>query len=133
MHNHKPQLYPPQYDAQLSIGERIQGWVNMLLKPRYAMSLSAVLILAIGGFWFLNNKSAISASRPMEITEVSNDEIHEYINTNIDDFEEQILQAHESLADTEGSESINVTDEEINEYLKENMDENDLKSLENEL
>ena len=131
----QPQVVPPQYSTQPSIGERVQAWLGLLFQPRYAMALGTVIILAVGGIWFYNShKISETSLASVQLSEISNDEIHEYIHANIDDFEDQIIEKNETLADnTEGTETINVSEEEINEYLKENIDENDLKALENDL
>lgn len=133
-------VIPPQYSihsARPSFIELAQQWVASIMQPRYAMGFATVVILAVGGWFFIQkNQQNVDSF-------ASNEEIHQYIRDNIDDFDEALLLEQGVLADSDvlnpeqtakgNIDKINATDDEIKQYLKEHLGEKDLKELQNEL
>ena len=133
----KPVITPPQYQARPSLFELAQQWIASIMQPRYAIGFATVALLAVSG-WFFIQKNQQNVD-PF----ASNEEIHQYITDNIDDFDDALLLEQGVLADSDvlnpeqnskgNIDKINATDDEIEQYLKDNMDEKDLKELQNEL
>jgi hypothetical protein len=123
---------PPQYAARPNLFSQLGNAIGNLLRPRVAFALASVtIVLAVGG-WFVyqsnNTKQALAQ------TEISNDDIHEYIQENIADFDDELLLNDEKLAlDTEGGalHKTDMNDEDIEEYLINNINEKDLEALDN--
>jgi glutaredoxin 2 len=112
---------PPQYQATKSIFSQIEEWVSVLMQPRWAMAMASVVILAVGS-WFYLKKETIQTNETL--TEITNDDIQEYIEANIEDFDENLLAENASnTPDTEGGILKDMTDEEIEQYLKEHPEE----------
>ena len=111
--------------------ELIKEWIESLLQPRYALGFATALVIAVAGWWFVNNRRNSPLPAESEIAQLSHEEIHQYITENIDDFDEELILKNQELADTEGD--INISDDDIQKYLEENIDENDIKELENKL
>lgn len=127
----KQAVYTP---PKPSFWEQVNAWIDSVMQPRYAMGFATVLMVVGASWWFFNSKNTIPiAVADKALTEVSHDEIHQYIHENIDDFDEELILSNQDLADTEGSEEINLSDDDIQQYLEENIDEKDLKTLENKL
>ena len=127
---------PPQL-VRPSFIEMVQTWIASIMQPRYAVSFATVALLAIGGWFFIQkNQQNVDFF-------ASNEEIHQYITDNIDDFDEALLLEQGILADSDvlnpeqslksNIDKNNVSDDEIEQYLKEHLDEKDLKELQNEL
>lgn len=126
--------------------QRLLDWadnnIGILFQPRYALSMATITILVIIGW-----KLSVSPTEPIaEDGFASTEDIQQYIQDNIDDFDVELLQMHGDLAEVttedetnklkileDDSNSFDASDEEIKQYLKDNLDESDLKSLENEL
>ncbi len=133
-------VIPPQYSihsARPSFIELAQKWVASIMQPRYAIGFATVVLLAVGGWFFIQkNQQNVDSF-------ASNEEIHQYIADNIDDFDETLLLEQGILADSDALnpeqylkgniDKINISDDEIEQYLKEHLDEKDLKELQNEL
>lgn len=131
---------PPQYAERPNWFEGLQQWMAAWLQPRYALAFATITILAIYG-WFIMQKQ-----QPSDLNFATSEEIQEYIQENIDDFDLELIQEHGALADVEPKdnateqelfgkdlENLNISDEEIELYLKENMSGDDLKYIENNL
>ena len=135
-----PHLSPWEYSihsARPSLIELAQTWIASIIQPRYAIGFATVALLTVGGWFFIqNNQQNVDYF-------ASNEEIHQYITDNIDDFDEALLLEQGILADSDvlnpeqslkgNIDKINATDDEIEQYLKEHLDEKDLKELQNEL
>jgi hypothetical protein len=112
---------PPQYQAKKSIFLQIEEWVSVLMEPRWAMAMVTMAILAVGSWFYL--KEETTQTKEM-LTEITNDDIQEYIEANIEDFDENLLTENASnTSDTEGGILKDMTDEEIEQYLKEHPEE----------
>ncbi len=110
--------------------ELVREWIESLLQPRYALGFATALVIAVAGWWFVNNRNS-PLPIEAEMAQLSHEEIHQYITENIDDFDEELILKNQELADTEGD--INISDDDIQKYLEENIDEKDIKELENKL
>lgn len=130
-------VIPPQYSVRPSFIEMAQKWVASIMQPRYAIGFATVALLAVGGWFFIQkNQQNVDSF-------ASNEEIHQYITDNIDDFDDALLLEQGVLADSDilnpeqslkgNIDKINISDDEIEQYLKEHLDEKDLKELQNEL
>ena len=130
-------IITPQYQVRPSFFEMAQKWLASVMQPRYAIGFATVALLAVGGWFFIQkNQQNVDSF-------ASNEEIHQYIADNIDDFDEALLLEQGFLADSDALnpeqnakgniEKINASDDEIEQYLKDNIDEKDLKELQNKL
>ena len=108
--------------------ERIQ-WI---LQPRVAMAFSLMLLLAVAGVvvWKYNQKP--SEVQIAEIDKVSSEEVLNYLQSNIEDFDTGLLLELE-LTDqhTNFLNELDLEESEINNYLQDNLDDIDHKTLEN--
>ena len=118
-----------QYIADKSIFTKVEEWLAVLMQPRWAMAMASVAILAISS-WFYLKKENLQTNETL--TEITNDDIHEYIEANIEDFDENLLAENVSnTSDTDGTSRDSreggifkdMTDEEIEQYLKEHPEE----------
>jgi hypothetical protein len=123
---------PPQYATHPSLFERLANAISTLIRPRLAIAMATIaLVAAVGGWMYLKSNTASNIT----INEnISHEEIHQYIQENIADFDDYLLLDEGKLAyDTEGGllHKSDMSDEEIEQYLEENLNEKDLETLEN--
>lgn len=131
---------PPQYGERPNWFEGLQQWVATWLQPRYALAFATVTILAVSGWFFMQKQQS------SDLNFATTEEIQQYIQENIDDFDLELIQEHGALAEVEPQdnvtekelfgndlEKLNISDEEIELYLKENMTGDDLKDIDNNL
>ena len=105
-------------------------WVSTLLQPRWAMALALITILAAGS-WFLKKQQNTETTQTL--SEITTEDIHQYVNANIDDFDEELLventafEADNAPKDAllEGEIFNDLNDEELEKYLKEQPDYKD--------
>jgi hypothetical protein len=118
---------PSQYKAKKSVFSLVGKWISTLLQPRWAMAMASVAILVVAS-WFYWGKLTIQVEQPL--TEISNEDINEYINNNLDDFDENLL-AESDLYNSnteEGGIFKDMPDNEVEQYLKDNIEEHDLEN-----
>lgn len=102
------------------------GW---LLQPRMALAISSVLIILVAA-WFLLRPNGASSTTP-DFAALSAEEIQYYIQSNIEDFDEETLMevAHEpgniNLIPQDAIET-----EELDQYLDQMIDQMDTRELE---
>jgi hypothetical protein len=112
---------PPQYQAKKSVFTQMEEWLFVLMQPRWATAMATMAILAVSSWFYLKKESPQTNET---LTEITNDDIHEYIEANIEDFDENLLVENASNASvTEGEIFKDMTDEEIEQYLKEHPEE----------
>lgn len=123
---------PPQYKSKKSVFSPISEWISTLMQPRWAIAMASVAILAIGSWFYLK---PLNNQTPQTLTEISTEDIHDYIKDNIDDFEEDLLAENGAMAsDTEGGTIFTeMTDNEVELYLNEHLDEKDLDNINGKL
>jgi hypothetical protein len=86
--------------------ERLQQW---FWQPKLTWALSATVVLGIvGTFWFQKNQPAF----------VSQEEVHQYITANLDDFEDELLAEYHEWQENKDF-KLNLTTEELEHYLNE--------------
>ena len=117
----------PQYKPKKSVFSELGSWISTLRQPRWAMAMATIAILAVGS-WFYLKKETLEPIQPL--SEITNDDIHQYIKDNIDDFDEDLFAENDSEAsNTEGGINFsNMSENEIELYLKENLEEKDLEN-----
>lgn len=117
----------PQYKAKKSVSSMAGEWISTLLQPRWVMAMASVAILAVAS-WFYLVKQSVQAVQPL--TEISNEDINEYINNNLDDFDENLLAENDfNASNTEGEDIFKeMSDNEVEQYLKDNIEEDDLEN-----
>jgi hypothetical protein len=145
---------PPQYNTRPTVLNRIKSWLSAVLEPRMALSV-CTLALILGAGWYVINQQKTPTSGIADSEMVTQEEMHNYIHENIDEFkEEEILLAfaETKLNKAEGNTpeikivvpvpttpieareekgvlkhpKSGLTEEELEEYLKENLDDEDL-------
>jgi hypothetical protein len=95
--------------------ERLQQW---FWQPNFIWALSATTILAIAGtFWFQYQ----SKNAPTIPTLANQEEVHQYITANLDDFEDELLAEYHDLQENKDF-KLNLTTEELEHYLNEVSD-----------
>lgn len=104
--------------------------LSAILQARMALTLASLMILAVAS-WFLFDGVTQEINTEVNLSELSTQEINEYIETNISDFENQdIIQ---SLAEVEELSIIpeeNVSNGELDHYLDDVIDDIDPQDLE---
>jgi hypothetical protein len=104
--------------------------LTWLFQPRMALALSSVLILLIAG-WFLFNKNTSVQSQELNFAALSVEEIQQYIDSNLDDFDEETVK--QIAQDDQNIQMIprnGIETEELNRYLDGMMEELDPEDLE---
>jgi hypothetical protein len=123
---------PPQYLTRPNLFIRLGHAISHLLRPPVAIAMASItLILAVGG-WFMYQSN--NTKQQLAQTEVSSEDIHQYIQEHIADFDDELLLNDEKLAfDTEGGalHKTDMNDADIEEYLINNIGEKDLEALDN--
>ncbi len=121
-----------QYQAKKSIFAQIGEWVSALMQPRWAIAMASVMIVAVGTWFYMKQPEN---TMPQTLTEISSEDIHDYIKDNIDDFEEDLLAENGITAsDTEGGTIFTeMSDNEVELYLNEHLDEKDLDNINGKL
>ena len=113
----------PRASQPMTLTDRWQRWKRTY---RVAASLAATFVL-LGLAWFLWRPSG--SELPAQLTY---DELHEYVQENIDDFELDILLRYSYGEDVpEGLfPASDMEQDEIDRYLDQELDEIELESLE---
>jgi len=128
---------PQRAPARLSWTDRLLGFLETLMQPRLAVGLATVaLLIAAGVFWLRpENSGAPSEQQLALLSELSAEEVSDYITENIETFEEDelVLAATESGIEVENSlPAIDLDSQAIEDYMEEaiqEMDQEDLESL----
>ena len=125
----------PQYRGIL---ERFQGWLSALWQPRIALAMATFALVASAGWYAMTRqKPTVEPTVQIENVAASTEEIHQYITTNIEDFDENLLLENaKNVADTEGSNATpavhpksGLSEKELEKYLEEHLDDTDLDAL----
>ena len=68
----KPVEAPPQYKSRLGFGERINNWLSIAFKPKWALAaLAFALVVAAGWYAVQQQKTTpIAAEQPIAVTHV---------------------------------------------------------------
>jgi hypothetical protein len=101
-----------------------------LLQPRMALALSSVLIVLVAG-WFLFNKNTESHNQELNFAALSVEEIQQYIDSNLDDFDEETVQ--QVAQDNQTIQMIphnGIDTKELDQYLNDMMEDLDPEDLE---
>jgi len=118
--------------TELGMPRSLQGLLDQLgwlLQPRMALAISSVLIILVAA-WFLLRPDGASSTTP-DFASLSAEEIQNYIQSNIEDFDEETLMevAHEpgniNLIPQDAIET-----EELDQYLDRMIDQMDTRELE---
>ncbi len=130
----QPQLVtiPPQYSTRPNLFTQLGNAISDLLRPRVAIAFASVTLVLAVGVWLVYQSNY--KTKELAQTELSNEDIHQYIQENIADFDDELLLNNEKLAfDTEGGalHKTDMKDEDIEEYLINTIDEKDLEALDN--
>jgi nitrogen regulatory protein PII-like uncharacterized protein len=123
-----PKIVPPQYKTEKTVFSRVSDWVSVFIQPRWAMAMATVAVIAVSSFFYIKKQNTLA---PQQLSEISTEDIHEYIKDNIDDFEDDMLLETVVLAsDTEGGSILkDMDDKDIEQYLKDNIEEKDLDNI----
>lgn len=128
------QAAPPQLVKQPSLTERLSNWLSALWQPRTAWAFATVCVFVVAGLFLIKNQKP---ARTDNVADVSTEEIQQYINENIQDFDEDlILNKGQIAAGTEGGNvmrAVEFSDSELEKYLNDNVKDSDLDSIANEL
>lgn len=126
---------PSQTFFQKIITDSIRT-IQLLIQPRYIIQVATFALLIAAGIYFLKPESNISPNDKTSsvfLADVSIEEINEYIEANIDDFElEELIDMAAIETDDfyDATESIQTTDQELDEYIDGIIDEFDIEELE---
>ena len=85
-----------------------------------------MILLAVASFFILNTENTTSS----QIADLTSDELENYIETNIDDFEEQELLNVLGSVEGESWTELEIEDEDLDGYLEEIIDDIDASDLE---
>ncbi len=112
--------------------ERKRSWLDgiinnfaALFTPRYAFGLASLLVLLIAGMLFFND----SSTPMLAMEDLSSDEMQEYVNNNLDDFDEEMIMqiaAEEFKLDVFET----IEEKELDSYIENFIDELDESELE---
>lgn len=114
----------------------VSGWLDQLieqlqwlLQPRYAMAMVTVAILIVAGIFFFQPSD--DAFSDMAMSELTEEDIADYIASNIEDFEVDLLvEAMGEEVDPTLLPTPALEEEDLEEYLDDIIDEIDLEELE---
>lgn len=123
----------PEPASHSPIAWRIKSWLDQLgylLQPRMALALSSVLILLIAS-WFLFSPEKGPSSGDLNFASLSIDEIQQYIDANLDDFDEEtVKEVAQDGPNLQLIPSNAIDTEEIDQYFDDMMDQIDPSELE---
>lgn len=122
-----PKTTPVYQAAKPASGLSVAGFLRTLLKPRFAMAIATVLIVLSAGLWFINGQGSVDCTG---LACVSADEIQLYIESNIDEFDTDLLAV--GLGENFNiMDDLELNQEELDDYIDDNILENfDLNTLE---
>ena len=126
---------PSQTFFQKIIADSIRT-IQLLAQPRYVMQAATFALLIAAGIYFLKTETNISPIKEGStefLADISIEEINEYIEANIDEFEldELIDMATIETNDSyDFTESTQTDNQELEEYIDEIIDEFDIEDLE---
>lgn len=106
--------------------------IQWLLQPRAVVAFGVILMAITAGVIFWNDEKTPPASPIAAMEEVSSEELYNYLQSNIEDFDSELLLElgwSEQQPGLFNEFDFDVND--INDYLEENIDEIDHKTLEN--
>ena len=104
--------------------------LNALLQPRMALTLASVIVIMVAA-WFLVRSGEGPVSGEPSFASLSVEEIQNYIDANLDDFDEEIIK--EVAQDNNNLNIIpnnTFNTEELDQYLDQVIDQLDPKELE---
>lgn len=108
--------------------DRLVEQLQWLFQPRYAMAMATVAILIVAGIFFFRGETS---SPGLALQDLSEEDITDYISSNIEDFEVDLLvEAMGDEIDPALLPKPDLEDAELEEYLDEIIDEIDLEELE---
>lgn len=103
------------------------GWLQYLLRPKFSLSFGVLIFAVIFSVKIFEKKtSAVS-----DFDKLTSDELHEYIQKNIDEYDENDLGLY-CCVNMNGNEFFFQNEKEQNEYLEknlENLSEEDLSNI----
>ncbi|HMR42196.1 MAG TPA: hypothetical protein PKC40_00110 [Saprospiraceae bacterium] len=121
----------PQKPGSSWVDNCIQ-YIQWFLQPRAAVAFGVVLLGIIAGVIFWNYEKTTPAPPIAAMEEVSSEELYDYLESNIEDFDSELLLElgwSEQQPGFFNEFDFDVND--INDYLEENIDEIDHRTLEN--
>ncbi|HFA51269.1 MAG TPA: hypothetical protein ENJ95_19830 [Bacteroidetes bacterium] len=114
----------PTYSRQ----SRLTTFLQNFFRPKYALALASVALLLVAGFYFMNNENAATLPPAVALEEISDEALDTYINDNIEDFDEALLE--EQLAGKIGGPLPGLDLENSEGYYDEIIDELDIEDIE---
>lgn len=126
----KPSLEQVHSSRQSWNSQKLLDLIGWMLQPRMAMAVASVLIVLVAA-WFLLPTNSGSHNQELSFASLSSEEIRNYIDNNLDDFDEETVK--EVAQDDQNIQWIPQNDidtEELDRYLDKMIDEIDPRELE---
>lgn len=101
-----------------------KNWFSFLQKPQISLAFGIGLMLLVAGVFLVKN----TAVEPLQMAELTEEEVLEYIAQNIEDFDAvSLTEISEEYIDFE----IDLDEEELDLFLEESLDQIDEADFEN--
>ncbi len=112
----------------LVIKENSIQTIRLLAQPRYALrAASFVLVLTVAAIFYFQ---LADRNNPNEfLTDISAEDMYEYVNENIDEFELEEIMEYAEVEGEEFYESFDTKDIELDNYIDEIIDDFDIEEL----
>ncbi len=119
--------------ASISWFDQLVAALSALMQPRYALRLASVVVLILAGLFIFRSMPDNEGLEGSGLAALSEDEVHEYISQNIDDYEAEWIPDFDT-AESENGLSVEEAAEnaELDVYFDEIidvLDDNDLEDL----
>lgn len=101
-----------------------KNWFAFLQKPQIALAFGIGLMLLVAGVFLMKN----TAVEPLQLAELTEEEVLEYIAQNIEDFDAVSLT---EISDEDIDFEIDLNEEELDLFLEESLDQIDEADFEN--
>ncbi len=116
----------PVKPASDSLLNQVGAFFQSLFQPRTAMAFATVLLLLVAGWMYFPTE----VNQTTTFAEVSDEILENYINENIDDFEEDLFAGLVTEDDFSSLEFEQINDTDLDKYLDEIIDDIDENTLE---
>ncbi len=119
--------------ASISWLDQLVATLSALMQPRYAMRLASVAVLILAGLFIFRSMPDNEGLEGNGLAALSDDEVHEYISQNIDDYEAEWIPDFDTAEnESDLSEEEEAENAELDVYFDEiidALDDNDLEDL----
>ena len=121
---------PEKVATTPSLWDKFFEQIQWLLQPKPALALAGIALLIAVGIAFLRS-GAGDANATLQWADISAEEINQYVSSNIEDFDTELLLQHSDLdPEWELNPELDFDEEELDFLIDEIIDEIQLEDIE---